>query len=59
MIINQLSVTIPIKSYDQIKPGDYYEDCGYHPCICVSVNAEDDEILGISLVDGSYPAAGP
>lgn len=46
-----------LESYKQIGPGDFFEDCAYHPCICVSVNAEDDEILGISLVDGSYPRA--
>jgi len=48
---------IPIETYAQIKLGDYYEDCAYHPCICVKINAEDDEILGISLVDGTYPRA--
>jgi hypothetical protein len=48
---------IPIKIYAEIKLGDYYEDCAYHPCICMHINAEADEILGISLVDGSYPRA--
>lgn len=48
---------VPLKSYDEIAPGDYYEDCAFHPCLCVAVNREDDEILGISLVDGSYPRA--
>ena len=36
---------------DEIKPGDYYEDCAYHPCVCIKV--DDDDIYGISLVDGS------
>ncbi len=44
-----------LKSYSQIKPGSFYEDCGFHPCVCTRVNPEDDEIQGISLVDGSYP----
>ena len=38
-----------------LKPGDIYEDCFYHPCLCVFVSLEDDEIQGISLVDGTYP----
>jgi hypothetical protein len=48
---------VPLHSYDQIKPGDIYEDCAFHPCLCISVNATEDELLGISLVDGSYPRA--
>ena len=36
-----------------IQIGDYYEDCAYHPCLCI--HAEGDEIMGISLVDGSFP----
>ncbi|MFZ2451474.1 MAG: hypothetical protein WAW36_13240 [Methylovulum miyakonense] len=39
----------------KFKPGDYYEDCSYHPCICVSVEDDGDSVSGISLVDGSYP----
>jgi len=35
--------------------GDIYEDCGYHPVVCVSVDYEKDDISGISLIDGSYP----
>jgi len=36
-----------------IKPGDIYEDCSYHPVLCT--NTDDDEIEGISLIDGSSP----
>jgi hypothetical protein len=39
----------------QFDPGDLYEDCAYHPCLCVGVSVADDEIWGISLIDGSYP----
>ena len=42
-----------IKSHKDLQPGDYYEDCAFHPCLCTRVN--DDEINGISLVDGSSP----
>lgn len=35
------------------KPGDYYEDCCYHPCLCIYVDGDD--ITGLSLVDGDTP----
>ena len=40
---------------DYPKIGDFYEDAFYHPCLCTYVNYKDDEISGISLVDGSIP----
>lgn len=40
---------------EYIKPGDFYEDSFYHPCICVSVDMEADSLSGISLIDGSFP----
>jgi hypothetical protein len=46
-----------IKRSSDLRPGDFYEDCAYHPCVCVAVDPEDDEIRGISLVDGSFPRA--
>jgi len=38
-------------------PGDIYEDCAQHPCLCVGVvdNDYEEGIWGISLIDGSYP----
>jgi hypothetical protein len=39
----------------RLKPGDLYEDCAYHPVLCLGVDYRRDEIWGISLVDGSYP----
>lgn len=33
-----------------IKPGDFFEDCACHPCLCVAV--DDAHISGYSLVDG-------
>jgi hypothetical protein len=41
----------------RLKPGDLYEDCAYHPVLCLGVNYKSDEIWGVSLVDGSYPRA--
>ncbi|OWQ84177.1 hypothetical protein CDN98_19495 [Roseateles terrae] len=35
--------------------GDIYEDCAFHPVLCVSVDYEQDDISGISLIDGTYP----
>ena len=40
---------------DCFAPGDIYEDVIYHPCLCVGVSVEEDELWGISLIDGSYP----
>ena len=42
-----------IEKEEDISPGEYYEDCSYHPCLCIRV--ENSEVDGISLVDGSYP----
>ena len=36
-------------------PGDIYEDCADHPCLCIGIDVDDDNIWGISLIDGSYP----
>ena len=44
-----------LKSYRNIKPGDFYEDCALHPCLCIRVSAEAEEIEGVSLIDGSFP----
>lgn len=35
--------------------GDIYEDCAYHPVLCMGISYEDDNVLGISLIDGSQP----
>jgi len=42
-----------VRSAAELHPGDIYEDCAYHPCLCVRV--EDDNVEGISLIDGSFP----
>ena len=39
----------------KLKPGDIYEDCAYHPVLCLGVDYTKDEIWGVSLVDGTYP----
>lgn len=40
-----------------IAPGDFYEDCRYHPMICLEANWDDDEhtdatLTGVSLITG-------
>lgn len=40
-----------------IQPGDYYEDCRYHPMLCVVADHEEDELRGISLVLGGSLAS--
>lgn len=44
-----------VAKFDDLKPGEIYEDPFYHPCLCLAV--EDGAATGISLVDGSYPRA--
>ena len=39
---------------DLIKLGDLYENCKYHPCLCVEADYEIDDLLGISLIDGNF-----
>jgi hypothetical protein len=46
-----------IKTEKDIRVGDFFEDCAFHPCLCVAVGPEGDPhgVEGISLVDGSGP----
>lgn len=39
----------------KLKPGDIYEDCAFYPVLCMGVDYVEDEIWGISLIDGSQP----
>jgi len=45
----------PIGHPGDVAPGDLFEDCRYHPCLCVEVGDGSDPaaVWGISLVDGS------
>ena len=36
-----------------IRPGDLFEDCRYHPCLCYDISDDGEGVFGISLVDGS------
>ncbi|MEV5768009.1 hypothetical protein AB0L34_26015 [Micromonospora sp. NPDC052213] len=38
-----------------IKPGEIYEDCHFHPVLCLY--NDGDQIHGISLIDASSPRA--
>jgi hypothetical protein len=41
-----------VRTEDELKPGDFYEDCFYHPCLCIGTDM--GMVEGISLVDGSF-----
>ena len=43
----------PLLDAEELRPGDFYEDCAYHPCLCTGTDM--GMVEGISLVDGSYP----
>lgn len=36
-----------------IRPGDLFEDCRFHPCLCYDISDDGESVFGISLVDGS------
>lgn len=38
-----------------IKPGDIFESCSFEPVLCLGVDYKNDQIWGISLIDGTYP----
>lgn len=40
----------------EIRPGDIYEDCSFHPVLCTYID-DGDEIGGISLIDATSPRA--
>jgi hypothetical protein len=44
---------IPIRDCEELSVGDFYEDCAYHPCLCIGTSM--GTVDGISLVDGSFP----
>jgi hypothetical protein len=37
--------------------GGFFEDCRYEPMICVNVSVDEDDLVGISLIDGRGPAS--
>jgi hypothetical protein len=39
----------------KLRPGDIYEDCSYHPVLCLGADYKTDEVWGVSLIDGTYP----
>jgi hypothetical protein len=42
-----------VRQPGDIQPGDLFEDCRYHPCLCYDISDDGTSIFGISLVDGS------
>jgi hypothetical protein len=45
----------PVNKPGELVPGDLFEDCRYHPCLCTEGNSSKDVdgVLGISLVNGT------
>ena len=39
----------------RLRVGDIYEDCFFHPVLCLGVDYQEDQIWGVSLIDGSQP----
>jgi hypothetical protein len=33
----------PVKSIKDMKVGDFFEDCGFHPCLCTLAGSEGDK----------------
>lgn len=44
---------ILLRDADEIRAGEFYEDCAFHPCLCIGTDM--GMVEGISLVDGSHP----
>jgi hypothetical protein len=35
--------------------GDIFEDCAFHPVLCLGADYQQNDLWGISLIDGTYP----
>jgi hypothetical protein len=46
---------VEVNQPGELRPGDLFEDCRYHPCLCIEGGSADDRdgVYGISLVDGT------
>jgi hypothetical protein len=46
---------VEVNQPGELRPGDLFEDCRYHPCLCIEGGSADDPdgVYGISLVDGT------
>jgi hypothetical protein len=40
--------------HSEITVGNIYEQCAYHPVLCTFKEEADDEMGGISLIDGQF-----
>ena len=48
-------MTEAIENETPISPGEIYEDCAFHPVLCVESNVDEDFVRGVSLIDGTHP----
>jgi hypothetical protein len=44
---------------DRIHTGEFYEDCRYHPMLCVEADYDNDELVGISPITGDIGSCSP
>lgn len=42
----------PVPLAARVAVGDFYEDCSYEPMVCLSVDYDEDDLTGVSLVNG-------
>jgi hypothetical protein len=42
-----------VRQPGEIRPGDVFEDCRFHPCCCYDISEDGTHIFGISLINGS------
>lgn len=42
-----------VRQPGDVQPGDLFEDCRFHPCLCYDISDDGTHIFGISLIDGS------
>lgn len=46
-------MAIRVNKAGDLKIGNYFESCSFHPCIITNVDSAGIQVAGISLVDGS------
>ena len=52
------SMPTPVNIAVELSPGDYYEDCAYHPCLCIHIHKKERMVDGVSLVNGVWRQCG-
>jgi hypothetical protein len=53
---HSVRVTSAADPLSSIQVGTIYEDCAFHPVLCTYRSDDEDELQGISLIDGAIRA---